>query len=116
MKASLVLIPKERRCKASLTYFEGGQQQTEEVTIIYRPMSAATQREFISEVVGTDGKYQFADYVARFVVAIPEIVDDAGNPVAITPEFVGQLSVENVTAIHNAIEADQNPNPLPPAP
>lgn len=112
MLATKVQVPREGRTTAVITYVEDGALHSETVTVIYRPLSAATQRDFMDEIFDERNGYKFADYVAKLVISIPELLDEQGQPVLITSEFAWNMTIENLRAIHDAIEADQHPKEI----
>lgn len=114
IKASSLNAQREHRTKATLHFDdENGVQQSHEVTVVFIGRSVAEGRK-LRDILDAEGKYQFVDYCAAFVKSIPEIIGDDNQPVAITKEFLDTWTVENVQAIHNAVEkAIEGPNERP---
>jgi hypothetical protein len=109
LKASKLNAERLHETKAKLV-FENDQNEpeTHELTVIFRGRSVGQNRKF-AELIGEDGKYQFVDYLAHYVKEIPELIDEDDQPVAISREMFDTWSVENVTALHDAIEEVINP-------
>ena len=112
LKASQLNAGREHTTTAKLIFFneENGvtERQTETVKLVFRGRSVTTNREWL-ESIGDEGTYQFVDYLAKFLVSIPDLIEENGEPVKITKELLETFSVENLTALHNAIEETLNP-------
>lgn len=118
IKVSQLNAEREHRAEAVLT-IEGadGHPQKQPVDVIFRGKSVATGRR-LREAIGQDGMYQYVDFLEIYLIRLeiggqPALVDDNGQPVSLTKDLLNTWTVENVTAIHDAISETLDPNPQP---
>lgn len=113
LKVSQLNAERLHETKAELVFVnEQNQPEKHLLTVIFRGRSVGQNRKF-AELIGEDGKYQFVDYLAHYVTQIPELIGEDDQPVTISRELFDTWSVENVTALHDAIEEVINPQQPP---
>ena len=114
IKASQLNVDREHETRATLKFAgDDGAPQELDVTLVFRGRSAAQGRRF-RELIGKADSYEYVDFLAVYLVRIPELAGDDGLPVTITRELLETWSVENIAVMHAAIEEVFHPNPSPP--
>lgn len=91
---------------------DNGVEQTTEMRVRYWSFSIAETREYQSKLEAMqrgDLSSTLADILALLIAELPDVVDDNGNPVQVTPELLSQINIVNLRAIDRAISEDLYP-------
>lgn len=90
---------------------ETGELKTEPMRIKYYSPTIADQKAERDAIksLPDDDIYWFSKPLARRLHSLPDLLDDDGNPVAVTEELLEQMSYRNLEAIKTAIEKDLRP-------
>jgi hypothetical protein len=91
---------------------ENGEERTENVRIRYYSFSIRETREYqkrVENLQANGGTGSLGEILAYMIAEIPDLVDDDGNPVPVTPELMEQINVINLRAIDRAISEDIRP-------
>ncbi len=99
-----------RTVRVPLTFVENGERKTEELEIVYR--ATATVMVAIYELSEAN-QDTMVEILARVIVSIPEIADEAGAPIEINAETIGGMDYDNVKAIYTKVLADLRPTQAP---
>jgi hypothetical protein len=94
-----------------LRHFEDGENKDSEIRVVYRGLShsegatinAALEKEATE-------REQLSRYLSMLVIALPDLVDDAGAEAKPTYEFFMDLDFTVAKRISKAIEDDCDPN------
>lgn len=100
-----------------------GETLTDQITVRYyiRTAKEAKERHEAARAAYEKAKANnelipfeyYVDTLPERLESLPDLAGPDGKAFAITPENLGLLSTTNLNAIHEAIEADQNPKAQP---
>lgn len=109
------LTNRTRTVLASIVFLgEDGEQQTENLRIVYQALSIAAARELEAmnkEISDETDRVIFQ--LTHLIQSLPDVVDEAGDPVKVTKDFLEALDVQHLKTISEAIASDLNPNNSP---
>lgn len=91
---------------------ENGEEKTDDIRVRYWSFSIAETREYQSKLEAMqrgDIASSLADILALLIAELPDVVDDEGNAVPVTPELLSQINIINLRAIDKAISDDLRP-------
>lgn len=107
-----------RQTTAPFIYTENGEEKTASIRVRYFDLTVKQlkerQEKLAAEVkIDPDKLVWLSDTLIERLESLPDIIGDDKKPVELTLEFLESLSLENLKAIKNAIEENDNPKPSP---
>lgn len=92
---------------------DAGNVEQIEARVVYRGISLREGAALGEALEGKTLREAHVTMLSTMVVALPDFVDDSGDPVAPTADFFDGLDTAVLNRINNAIEEDRDPNRKP---